>query len=72
MISFVEDRPGHDIRYALSNKKIKKELGWNPKVSFDIGILDTINWYVENSSTFFSEKKAIYDGSRIGMPERIK
>ena len=72
LISFVEDRPGHDIRYALSNKKIKKELGWNPKVSFDIGILDTINWYVENSSTFFSEKKAIYDGSRIGMPERIK
>jgi dTDP-glucose 4,6-dehydratase len=47
-IHFVSDRPGHDYRYAVDFSKIKKELGWTPKVSFDIGIEKTIRWYRDN------------------------
>lgn len=49
LIQFVEDRPGHDRRYAIDNSKIMNELGWNPEVSFEDGIKQTINWYLENS-----------------------
>ena len=44
-ISFVKDRPGHDIRYALNSNKIKKKLGWKPKINFKQGIRLTLNWY---------------------------
>lgn len=49
-IEFVEDRPGHDRRYAISNDKIKTELGWEPKVSFEKGVKETIDWYLNNQS----------------------
>ena len=45
MIEYVKDRPGHDFRYAIDSSKIKKELGWEPKVSFELGITKTIEWY---------------------------
>jgi dTDP-glucose 4,6-dehydratase len=48
LIKFVSDRPGHDRRYALDISKIKKELGWEPEVSFEEGIRLTIDWYLEN------------------------
>ena len=47
-IKFVKDRPGHDFRYALDNKKIYKELKWKPKIKFETGLKETINWYLEN------------------------
>tara|TARA_Y100000768_G_scaffold388831_1_gene387671 strand:+ start:26261 stop:27304 length:1044 start_codon:yes stop_codon:yes gene_type:complete len=47
-ITFVEDRPGHDFRYAIDSSRIRKELGWKPKYSFDEGIKKTILWYLEN------------------------
>lgn len=47
-IEFVEDRPGHDWRYAMDISKIKKELGWKPEVSFEEGIKKTVKWYREN------------------------
>ncbi len=47
-ISFVKDRPGHDFRYAIDSSRIRKELGWKPKYSFDEGIKKTILWYLEN------------------------
>jgi len=47
-IKFVKDRPGHDFRYALNNKKIFKHLKWKSKVKFDKGLRDTIKWYLEN------------------------
>lgn len=46
--TFVEDRKGHDMRYAVDHTKITKELGWNPTVSFEEGIQKTIDWYKEN------------------------
>ena len=47
-IHFVKDRPGHDFRYAMDISKINKELGWQPKESFETGIRKTINWYLKN------------------------
>ena len=46
LIEFVNDRPGHDFRYAIDFSKIKKELGWTPKTNFNKGIRETINWYI--------------------------
>jgi len=48
LIAFVEDRKGHDWRYAIDSSLIKKELNWRPKVGFGSGIRSTINWYLEN------------------------
>mgnify|MGYP001262447113 FL=1 len=49
LIEFVTDRPGHDLRYSLNSSKIKNSLKWNPKISFDDGIQNTIDWFVSNS-----------------------
>jgi len=48
LITFVEDRPGHDFRYSLSTEKIEKEIGWRSKVNFEEGIEKTVKWYLEN------------------------
>ena len=48
LIEFVEDRPGHDVRYSLDSTKIREELGWKPKHSFEEGIRKTVKWYLEN------------------------
>ena len=48
LISFVKDRPGHDLRYAMDPTKIQNELGWQPKYTFETGIKETIKWYLEN------------------------
>ena len=48
LITFVEDRPGHDFRYAIDSKKIQKELNWTPKESFLSGIKKTVEWYLNN------------------------
>ena len=48
MIEYVNDRPGHDFRYSMNSLKIRKELGWSPKISFEKGLKNTINWYLEN------------------------
>ncbi len=48
LIKYVQDRPGHDRRYAIDNSKITKELGWSPSYTFERGIKETIEWYLEN------------------------
>jgi dTDP-glucose 4,6-dehydratase len=50
LIQYVQDRPGHDRRYALDSSKIQRELGWKPQVSFEEGIRCTIDWYVQNTA----------------------
>jgi dTDP-glucose 4,6-dehydratase len=47
-IQFVEDRPGEDTRYSLDSTKIYEELGWKPKINFDVGLEKTIQWYISN------------------------
>ena len=49
LITFVKDRPGHDLRYAIDASKISKELGWKPSVTFEEGLSETIDWYLDNS-----------------------
>lgn len=48
LISYIKDRPGHDRRYAIDASKINKELGWKPSVTFEQGLSETIDWYLEN------------------------
>lgn len=48
LITYVKDRPGHDLRYAIDATKINKELGWKPSVTFEEGLEKTINWYLNN------------------------
>ena len=57
-IKFVTDRPGHDFRYALNSKKIRKKLNWKPKKSFKTGLSETLDWYIKNYKFFgtFSKK----------------
>lgn len=50
LITFVKDRPGHDLRYAIDANKINKELGWKPTVTFEEGLSQTIDWYLENKA----------------------
>jgi len=49
LITYVKDRPGHDLRYAIDASKINKELGWKPSVTFEEGLAITIDWYLENN-----------------------
>ncbi|KOP39477.1 dTDP-glucose 4,6-dehydratase [Flavobacterium sp. WLB] len=49
LITYVKDRPGHDLRYAIDATKINKELGWRPSVTFEEGLEKTINWYLSNT-----------------------
>ena len=50
LITYVKDRPGHDLRYAIDPTKLENELGWKPKYNFDTGIQQTIKWYLDNKS----------------------
>ena len=57
LIKFVEDRPGHDFRYSVDAAKIKNDLGWEPKETFETGILKTVNWYFDNRDWISSVKE---------------
>ena len=65
-IKFIKDRPGHDFRYALNNKKILKKLGWKTKISLHAGLLQTFNWYINNKNFFNSVSKKLYT-KRLGL-----
>ncbi len=52
LIQYVSDRPGHDKRYSINSKKIKKDLGWYPKYSFSKGLEETVDWYLNNLNWF--------------------
>ena len=53
LITYVEDRQGHDFRYAIETNKINKTLNWHPKFNFEEGIRKTINWYLANKNWCF-------------------
>ncbi|MCP1366388.1 GDP-mannose 4,6-dehydratase, partial [Halomonas sp. BBD48] len=48
LITFVQDRPGHDVRYAIDAGKIERELGWRPRETFESGLRKTVQWYLDN------------------------
>ena len=65
-VKFVKDRPGHDFRYALNNKKIFKELKWKTKIKFNEGLIKTIIWYYENKKFLNTISKKNYE-RRMGL-----
>ena len=65
-IKFVKDRPGHDLRYALNNKKIYKKLNWKSKILLKDGLLQTFNWYLSNQKFFTSVSKKLFS-KRLGL-----
>ena len=66
LITFVQDRPGHDLRYAIDASKINKELGWQPLETFESGILKTVKWYLENSQWCQNVQSGNYQRERLG------
>jgi dTDP-glucose 4,6-dehydratase len=66
-IRFVSDRPGHDQRYAIDAGKIRRELGWEPQVSFDEGIGRTVDWYLERRDWWEPILARRYDTGRLGL-----
>ena len=67
LITYVEDRPGHDVRYAIDSNKIKKNIGWSPKENFESGILKTVQWYLENLSWSKNIQNGNYKLERLGV-----
>jgi dTDP-glucose 4,6-dehydratase len=65
-IEFVPDRPGHDRRYAIDASKIRRELGWEPETSFEEGIRQTVDWYLNNGHWWEPLLSQRYDTSRLG------
>ncbi|TAN62902.1 MAG: dTDP-glucose 4,6-dehydratase [Magnetospirillum sp.] len=66
LITFVADRPGHDVRYAIDPAKITGELGWRPSHGFEAGLRDTVRWYLDNESWWRAILNQRYDGGRLG------
>jgi dTDP-glucose 4,6-dehydratase len=66
LITFVKDRPGHDVRYAIDASKIEKDLGWTPQESFETGIRKTVEWYLNNENWWQRVLNGDYQLERIG------
>lgn len=66
LITFVKDRPGHDVRYAIDASKIERELGWVPKESFESGIRKTVLWYLNNEDWWQRVLSGEYQLGRLG------
>ena len=67
LIKFVEDRPGHDLRYAIDAGKIEKELGWTPQETFETGIRKTVEWYLNNLDWCRRVQDGSYQRERLGV-----
>lgn len=70
LITFVEDRPGHDLRYAIDASKMERELGWNPMETFGTGLEKTVRWYLDNPSWRERVLSGAYRGERLGLGGR--
>ena len=67
LIRFVTDRPGHDQRYAIDARKIRRELGWQPIESFESGLGKTVRWYLEHADWCARVQSGAYRGERLGL-----
>ena len=65
-IRYVEDRPGHDFRYAVDTGKIRRELGWRPRTSFREGLSNTVDWYLSKRGWWQAIRERRYGGQRLG------
>jgi dTDP-glucose 4,6-dehydratase len=67
LITFVKDRPGHDLRYAIDPTKIQNELGWKSSISFEDGIRKTVQWYLDNNEWCENVMSGKYRLERLGL-----
>ncbi|MFK7733228.1 MAG: dTDP-glucose 4,6-dehydratase [Pseudomonadales bacterium] len=67
LITFVADRPGHDVRYAIDAGKIERELGWSPLETFESGLEKTVRWYLDNEAWWSRVQDGSYQGERLGL-----
>ena len=67
LITYVKDRPGHDVRYAINAAKISKDLGWKPKNDFNLGIRKTVKWYLDNKKWCENIENGNYKLERLGV-----
>jgi dTDP-glucose 4,6-dehydratase len=67
LITYVSDRPGHDLRYAIDARKIERELGWRPAETFESGLRKTVHWYLGNRAWWERVRSGIYRGERLGV-----
>ena len=67
LITFVKDRPGHDLRYAIDAAKIERELGWKPQETFETGIRKTVEWYLNNLEWCRRVQDGSYQRERLGV-----
>ena len=67
LITYVKDRPGHDVRYAINANKIQRDLGWKPEESFESGILKTVKWYLDNNEWCENIQNGNYKLERLGV-----
>ena len=67
LIAFVEDRPGHDLRYAIDASKIERELGWRPRETFESGLDKTVRWYLDHRQWWGDIRAGVYRGERLGV-----
>ena len=63
LIEFVEDRPGHDLRYSLDSTKIRDQLGWKIKTAFDDGLKKTVQWYLDNPELLNNISSTVLDST---------
>ena len=66
LITFVADRPGHDLRYAIDARKLRAELGWRPQETFESGLRKTVEWYLTNRPWWHRIRTEVYRGERLG------
>src|SRR6266700_722164 len=69
LITFVDDRPGHDLRYAIDASKANRELGWKASRTFEEGMAQTVQWYLESRAWWEAPRLNVYGGARLGLPE---
>lgn len=69
LITFVADRPGHDLRYAIDATKVLNELGWQPAETFETGLRKTVKWYLDNQEWCQRVLDGSYRGERLGLEE---
>jgi dTDP-glucose 4,6-dehydratase len=70
LITYVKDRPGHDLRYAIDATKIKDELGWQPSVTLDQGLRATVHWYLENPEWWQAIQARGHQQERLGLGDK--
>ncbi|WP_029008247.1 dTDP-glucose 4,6-dehydratase [Azospirillum halopraeferens] len=67
LITHVTDRPGHDHRYAIDAAKIRRDLGWEPRETFETGLRRTVDWYLANRAWWQPLRDGVYHGNRLGL-----